>query len=114
MAGLATSQPVTSAARSTTGNSGSVVIGRMDIGKLALLVNVTAASGTTPTLDLSVQWSADGTTFFAAQPADAFTQITTTGGAAKVFDVKAAFYRLLWTIGGTTPSFTFTVDAALY
>lgn len=75
---------------------------------LNLLVDVTASSGTTPTLDLTVEWSMDGTNFGAAQAADSFTQFTATGRAFKQFSIKAPFYRLVWTIGGTTPSFTFS------
>lgn len=98
---------VTSAARTATGQSSAV---RTKDGNLGLFLNITAASGTTPTLDIAVQWSADGTTFGAAQAADTFTQATAISAAAKYFTPKAAFYRIAWTIGGTTPSFTFTVD----
>lgn len=98
---------VSSAARTTSGDSGSVGEARTD--GLSLLVDVTAASGTTPTLDLVVDWSHDGTNWFVAQPADSFTQITAATKAVKRFDVKAKFYRVRWTIAGTTPSFTFAV-----
>jgi hypothetical protein len=99
-------QFVASAARTTTGNSGAVAC---DKGlQVNLMVDVTAASGTTPTLDLTVEWSMDGVNFGAAQTPEAFTQIT----AATVrrllqFPVRAPFFRLVWTVGGTTPSFTF-------
>jgi len=108
-----TAQVVTSAARTATGQSAAITVGRVETsGKFGLILNCTAASGTTPTLDVTVEWSADGTNFFAAQAADSFTQVTTTGQVgAKSFDVKGPFYRVKWTIGGTTPSFTFTVDA---
>jgi len=96
----------TSAARTTTGNSGSQACGAGIY--LNLLVEVTAASGTTPTLDFTVEWSMDGTNFGVGQPADSFTQITAaTARVVKQFVAKAPFYRLVWTIGGTTPSFTF-------
>lgn len=102
---------VASAARTATGNSGAV---QADISSrnLSVLVNVTAQSGTTPTLDFSVQWSADGTNF--ATPdgtADTITQFAAaTGLKVKLFTVKGRFYRVVWTVAGTTPSFTFTVD----
>lgn len=97
-----------STARTATGNGQAIV--DSDRGDtLSLVVNVTAASGTTPTLDLAVQWSVDGTTWAPAETPDAFTQITTTGAKVKTFTVKAPSYRVVWTIGGTTPSFTFTV-----
>lgn len=95
-----------SAARTTTGNSGAQLAEKALF--LNLLVEVTASSGTTPTLDFTVEWSMDGTNFGVGQAADSFTQITAaTVRVAKQFAVKAPFYRLVWTIAGTTPSFTF-------
>jgi hypothetical protein len=97
---------VASAARTTTGNSGALAAEKGL--NLALLVEVTASSGTTPTLDFTVEWSADGVNFAVAQAVDSFTQITAaTVRAVKSFTVKMPFYRLVWTVGGTTPSFTF-------
>ena len=100
---------VTSAARTTTGNSGAIGLGKsLNVG---IMVEVTAQSGTTPTLDFSVEWSMDGTNFGAAQPVDTFTQFAaTTGRAIKLFAVKAPFLRVVWTIAGTTPSFTFLIS----
>ena len=104
-----------SAARTTTGTSGNMRLNRHNGAvngqhRLTLGVNITAASGTTPTLDLTVEWSFDGgTTFLVGDPADSFTQKTTTGTAAKAFEAKGDCYRVRWTIAGTTPSFTFSV-----
>jgi hypothetical protein len=61
-------------------------------------------------MTLSVEWSLDGgTTFGPADPVDAFTAVTNvaTGVKVKLFDVKGPHYRVVWTITGTTPSFTF-------
>lgn len=78
---------------------------------LDLAVSITAASGTSPTFVLSVAWSNDdGNTWFAADPADAFTSRSTAGGWVKTFTPKGLHYRVTWTIGGTTPSFTFSVQ----
>lgn len=100
---------VASAARTTTGNSG-VLQAEPGASQIGLFVDITAASGTSPTLDLSVEWSADGTNFVAPEVgADTFTQKTTTGRHVKAFSVVADTYRVVWTIGGTTPSFTFSV-----
>lgn len=101
---------VASAARTTTGTSSA--IDAPDGGDLCLSIVTTAASGTTPTLDVTVEWSPDGGTSWAvADTSDAFTQITGTanGVRAKRFTVKGTQYRTRWTIGGTTPSFTFSV-----
>lgn len=99
-----------SAARTTTGTSPGIILG--DAGDvLALAVNVSAVSGTTPTLDLAVQWSHDGTTWFAADVPDTFVQVTAAKQTSKTFVIKGPRYRFSWTIGGTTPSFTFDVSA---
>lgn len=101
---------VASAARTASGNGDAVATNANSIN---LLVNVSAASGTTPTLDLKLQYSHDGgTTWGDAETSDTFTQITTTKVVAKRFDVKGPHYRVVWTIGGTTPSFTFSVSEA--
>lgn len=102
---------VTSAARTTSSNSSTLVVA--DRHKyLNVFVNVTAQSGTTPTMDLRIDWSLDGTTWY--NVADTFTQIgAVTGAFFKQLIVKAPYYRLVWTLGGTTPSYTFTSDATL-
>jgi len=38
------------------------------------------------------------------------TAITTAVNRVKSFPIKGLFVRLVWTITGTTPSFTFSVD----
>jgi len=98
---------VASAARTTTGNSAALVCEKGL--NLNLLVEVTAASGTTPSLALTVEWSMDGTNFGALDTApDGFTAITAaTVRVVKQFPVRAPFFRVVWTITGTTPSFTF-------
>ena len=114
MAGLAR-QVLASAARSSSGASSAIDLARRGGTKIALTVHVTAVGGDNDeTLDLSVEWSHDGINFAAAEPADSFNQILQTAGApqrvAKAFDIKAPQYRIVWTLGGTTPSFTFAVD----
>jgi hypothetical protein len=102
---------VASAARSTSSNS-STLVAADRVKYLNVFVNVTAQSGTTPTMDLRVDWSLDGATWY--NVADTFTQIgAVTGGFFKQFMVKAPYYRLVWTLGGTTPNYTFSSDATL-
>lgn len=99
---------VSSAARTATGQSAALQCGGAPV--ISLLVVTTAASGTTPSMTLSIEWSPDGgTTWCAADAADTFTAITTTTNLAKRFQVKSNTYRIVWTITGTTPSFTFSV-----
>jgi hypothetical protein len=100
---------VASAARTTTGNSGALSLTDQTAEQIALLSNVTAASGT-PSMVLTVEWSHDGTNFAIAEPADTHgAAITGTGLRVKRYDVKGTFYRVVWTISGGTPSLTFTV-----
>lgn len=99
---------VASAARTATGQSAALQAGGAPVVNLMLVC--TAASGTTPSLTLSVEWSPDGgTTWCTADTADAFTAITTTTKLARRFTAKSNTYRVVWTISGTTPSFTFSV-----
>jgi hypothetical protein len=99
-----------SVARTTSSNSPAVALG--DKGdQLCVLVAVTAVSGTTPSMTLTVEWSHDGTNFAASDTPDTFTAITTAVNRVKNFQVKGNYYRLVWAITGTTPSFTFTASS---
>lgn len=74
---------------------------------LRLDLDVTAASGTTPTLDATVQTSKDGATW---RTLGTFAQKTAISAERKSFGGCDRFARIIWTIGGTTPSFTFSVS----
>lgn len=96
---------VASAARTTSSNSGIIVskVGAV----LSGLVNVSAASGTTPTLDLVLQESYDnGVTFQDIWHCERITGVTTAFIPAIPLGGRR---RWLWTIAGTTPSFTFSI-----
>jgi hypothetical protein len=101
-------QFVPSAARTTSGSQ-RLSPGVGDYDRVAIYVNVTAASGTTPTLDLVLEDSPDGgATWF---PVATAPQITATGLRAIRTDLSMhGDLRLSWAIGGTTPSFTFTAN----
>lgn len=94
-----------SAAKTTTGQTGAFDEGNNDY--LSVLLDVTAVSGTGPSMTVSVQWSHDGVNWFTADPVDAFTAITATGKVIKQFTAKGLYGRLNYAITGTTPSFTF-------
>lgn len=99
---------LTSAARTSTSTSGAIA-SVPNATQVGITVNVSAVSGTTPSMTLSVEWSNDGgTTWHVGDPADQFTAITAAAAVAKAFSVKGAAYRLKWTITGTSPSFTFS------
>jgi hypothetical protein len=73
---------------------------------LRLTLDVTARTGTSPTLDVSLQHSDDGTTFRAL---GSFDQKTAVGAEKKTFGPCARFVRAVFDVGGTSPNFTFTV-----
>lgn len=96
----------------TSGNSGDGCVG--PTGTIVFFVNVTAVSGTLPTMDLAIELSPDGVTWYPGQPAITFTQITTTVKAAKTVVSACPHFRVVWTVGGTTPSFTVTIGTSTY
>lgn len=93
-----------SAARTTTAN------GTTTDNEGALIANVkldvTAASGTTPTLNVTIQGQDAAGDWFTL---GTFTQAT--GVTAQTIPVVLAGrqVRAIWTVAGTTPSFTFSV-----
>lgn len=101
---------VASAARTTSSNSATLG-GYGPANDLACLLAVTAASGTSPTLDVFLEDTVDGVNFFTVAT---FTQATgVTASVQRVAGDVTAFtdrLRVRWTIGGTTPSFTFSVQ----
>lgn len=79
-------------------------------GSAVAYLNVTAASGTTPTLDVKIQGQdpVSGTWF---DTGSAFAQKTTTGSERiSITSLPDATIRAVSTITGTTPSFTYTVS----
>lgn len=93
-----------SAARTATASGATVEVA--DKGVVRLLLATTAVSGTTPTLDVVIQTSHDGTTWRAAHT---FTQVTAIGQQRASFTVDR-FVRATWTVDGATPSFTFSIS----
>lgn len=75
-------------------------------------LNVTAASGTTPSLTVKFQDSPDGVTFYDIA-SGAFTAVTAAGTSRIVLPAGVGpFVRAVYTISGTTPSFTANVQIA--
>lgn len=99
---------IASGARTVTGNSST--FNSEDAFAIIGTLNITAASGTTPTLDAKLQESLDGGTTW--NDIGAFPQKTGAGVHPKTFGPVSAgsLLRWSWTIAGTTPSFTFTID----
>lgn len=103
------------AARRTTTLTGTG-IDLLDYEGVALvLLNTSAGTGTTPTLDVKLQHSDDDSTY-ADVTSGAFSQITSVAETAgvKVMKLNASdlkrYLRVIGTIAGTTPSFDFGVE----
>lgn len=103
---MGTQALVQSAARTTSGSSAAVV-GYAGAKTLRAQLQITATSGTSPTLNVVVEDSLDGSNW---NTVGTFAQKTANG--REVINVTTPFadsLRISWTIAGTTPSFTFNV-----
>lgn len=78
--------------------------------ELVCYLDVGAASGTSPTLDVKLQDSDDNSSFSDVSGAS-FTQLTDTGAEELRVTGFRRYVRAAATIGGTSPSFTFGVVA---
>lgn len=96
---------VTSAARTATGNGASFNTAQAD--SFEGFLTVSAASGTTPTLDVRLETSVDAGASWTT--VGAFAQATAATTKNRVFGPLGDTCRWAWTIAGTTPSFTFAV-----
>lgn len=114
--GYAEETVVASAARTASSDSG-IVTGYGGGSSLRAQLNVTAASGTTPTLDVVIEDTLDGVNFntigtFTQKVAAAREVINVYPQKADSATFQALFadrVRVRWTVAGTTPSFTFSV-----
>lgn len=95
------------AARTTGG--GGPAIHMKDRDTLRLTLDVSAAAGTTPSLAVTLEHSSDGETWTTHST---FAAKTGVGSERKVFAGIDQWARVTWTITGTTPSFTFSVEGA--
>lgn len=97
-----------SSAKTATGDSGWIDSQGYD--DLVLELDVTAVSGATPTLNVTVETAeaADGVGARAVNGSP-FPQKTAAGNERRSFVGVDNFFRVTWTIGGTTPSFTFSI-----
>lgn len=113
-----------SSAKTASGNSAAAITNASGSGAI-FFINVSAVSGTTPTLAVRVQvqdpvslsWVDVPGAVTASITATSLVMLTVAPGLVEAINSKVSFplprtYRLAWTIGGTTPSFTFSVGAA--
>lgn len=94
-------------ARTVSGSS-EVLLGHGGARFLRCQLDVTAASGTTPNLVVTIEDTIDGVNFYTI---GTFAAKTTTG--REVINITTPFadtLRVSWAISGTTPSFTFATS----
>ncbi len=100
-------------ARTSSGNGTAIDTHGTDYGnprELVCFLDVGAATGTSPTLDVKLQDSDDNSSFSDISGAT-FTQKTDTGSEELSVTGFRRYVRAAATIGGTSPSFTFGVAA---
>lgn len=93
--------------QSGSGTSGYVEVGEYD--EALVTLNVTAASGSSPTLAVKLQVSDDSGTTWYDLPNGSFTQATGATTQALAITNFGDILRANFTIGGTSPSFTFAL-----
>lgn len=101
------------AARTTTGNGTAVDVQLYD-GDLIFILDSAAGTGTTPTLDIKLQSSDTSGGTYTDIAGATFTQVTTSASQQTITvskDENRRWFRIVYTISGTTPSFTFSVNA---
>jgi hypothetical protein len=95
-----------SAARTASGNTADIDVGRFICGEICL--DVTAVSGTTPTLDVYIE----GKDQLSGKYKALFSQTGINAVGTYWFTITTLAFKYLrvrWVIGGTSPSFTFSV-----
>ena len=101
---------------STARGSGTYTSGPVSVAGSAadalVLVHVTAASGT-PSLAVSLEQSADGSTWTAVGGSSA-PALTAIGNAMSNAQVTGNFVRVTATVSGTTPNMTFRVACMVF
>jgi hypothetical protein len=91
------------------GNTAAIEVGARHT--LRLKLDVTVASGTTPSLTVNVQTSPDNASWYTA---GSFAAKTAVSSENKAFSGLDRFVRLQWAApSGTTPSFNFAVTGEL-
>lgn len=101
-----------SAVATSSNNSGDLPVDSFS--ELALDINITAVSGTTPTIQFIMERKGNDNNYYqiyASASINSNQAISTSLGAGMAQSVSfGTTARLRWVIGGTTPSFTFSVS----
>lgn len=100
------------AAQTATGTVTGVDLQGYD-GDLVLILDSAAGSGNTPTLDVTIEHSDSLGSGYTALTGAAFTRVTTSASNQKLTiskDEAKRYVRVAYTIAGSSPSFTFSVN----
>lgn len=99
-----------SAARTTSSTSSAFKIKGSN--SIRVYVDVTAKTGTNPTLDIDIETSPDNSNWYTAVT---MTQITDTGQFTDTATIIGPYVRVKYAFGGSdTPGFTFSVKMSKY
>jgi hypothetical protein len=102
--------PLTLYSGTVTANGNTSDIDVSPFSVLEIEIKVTAVSGTSPTLSVYIEGKFENTGDYKTLASQ--TGITATGTWFFTIDPNAFRYiRVRWVVGGTSPSFTFRVDA---
>jgi hypothetical protein len=78
---------------------------------VACFIHVSAITGTTPTLAVAIEQSADNSSYSAVTGGGTSANITAAGNASINARITQPYVRVTSTIGGTTPAVTYRVLA---
>jgi hypothetical protein len=102
-----------SATYTTSGDSGAKPLFIRNGSIVVFFVDVTAVGGTSPTLDIYIDIQDPASGKWVNQDKITPTPITTTGTWAIALQVRSTRYRVRWVLGGTNPSFTFSIGVVV-
>lgn len=103
------SSRVSLASRTETASGTGTAFASEDVEEIEAELHVTAASGTSPTLDARLETKTDTGDWYTVASFPQQTAVVANVG--RVFSGLGEQCRWAWTIAGTSPSFTFSVDA---
>jgi len=106
-------QSLTTITQTTTSTAVNIPTGTASRG-LNIRLIATAVSGTSPTASFKIQESTDGTTYIdkvvLSNPATNVNSLTAAGQMHAVLQSDKAYVRLVSTIGGTNPVYSFKCE----
>lgn len=103
---------VANAAVTSTATSAAIDLKEYD-GDVSLILTSAAGTGSSPTLDVKVQDSDESGGTYGDLTGAAFTQVTDSASMQVITfskDEAKRYIKLVQTVGGSTPSFTFSIN----